>query len=235
MDEAAIIRKIAALLARAEDSASSPTEVAHAIYIANKLMLRYNLSRDEVRLRREEMRRSERIVSRADSRYANTIAVAIGRLAQCRTTGERGARDHYIFSGLRADVDYAEWLFRASWAALHQGWEAYRASAEHQQLIEKGGAPAAVEYHYKLGFSIDLADRIKALAQSNFEATGTALICLKNELIEQAFGKARGPSVSLVPIRSSLEAAFQSGADESRKVGLRQTIGRDRQPLLGMP
>jgi hypothetical protein len=209
--------------------------VAHAIYIANKLMLRYNLSRDEVRLRREEMRRSERIVSRADSRYANTIAVAIGRLAQCRTTGERGARDHYIFSGLRADVDYAEWLFRASWAALHQGWEAYRASAEHQQLIEKGGAPAAVEYHYKLGFSIDLADRIKALAQSNFEATGTALICLKNELIEQAFGKARGPSVSLVPIRSSLEAAFQSGADESRKVGLRQTIGRDRQPLLGMP
>jgi hypothetical protein len=235
MDEAAIIRKIAALLARAEDSASSPAEVAHAIHIANKLMLRYNLSRDEVRLRREEMRRSERIVSRADSRYANTIAVAIGRLAQCRTTGERGARDHYIFSGLRADVDYAEWLFRASWAALHQGWEAYRASAEHQQLIEKGGAPAAVEYHYKLGFSIDLADRIKALAQSNFEATGTALICLKNELIEQAFGKARGPSVSLVPIRSSLEAAFQSGADESRKVGLRQTIGRDRQPLLGMP
>ncbi len=234
MDDAAIIRKIAALLARAEDGASSPAEVAHAINIADKLMRRYNLSRDEVRLRQEKMRRSERSVSRANSRYANTIAAAIGRLAQCRATGERGARDHYIFSGLRVDVDYADWLFRASWAALGQGWAAYCGSAQHQQLIQKGGAPEAIEYHYKLGFSMDLADRIKTLAESNAAATGTALICLKNELIEQAFGKAQGPSVSLVPIRTSLAAAFQSGADESRKVGLRQTIGRDQPPRLGM-
>ncbi len=235
MDDALIIRKIAALLARAEDKASSPAEVAHAIHVADKLMRRYNLDRDEVRLRKEEMRRSERTVSRPDSPYANTIAVAIGRLAQCRTTGERGREDHYIFSGLRVDVDYAEWLFRASWAAFHQGWSAYLVSAQHRQLLDKGGAPEAIENHYKPGFSVDLADRIKALAKSNAEATGTALICLKNELIEQAFGMADGPSTSLVAVKGSLAAAYRSGADESRKVGLRQTVGQDQPPRLGSP
>ena len=74
-----------------------------------------------------------------------------------------------------------------------------------------------------------------ALAESNAAATGTALICLKNELIERAFGKAKGTSVNLVIIKHNLAAAFQSGADEARKVGLRQTIGRDQTPRLGTP
>jgi hypothetical protein len=233
MEDAGIMRKIAALLARAEDRASSPAEVAHAIRIADALMRRYNLTRDEVRLRQEEMRRSECSVSRDDSQYANTITVAIGRLAQCRTTGERGKRDHYIFSGLRADVDYAEWLFRASWAALQQGWQAYRASPQHARLAGQGAAPAAIERHYKLGFSIDLADRIKALAQENAAATGTALIALKTALIERAFGSAAGPSTTFVVMKANLQDAYRSGADQAKKVGLRQRIPDDQPKRLG--
>lgn len=234
MDQAAILRKIAALLARAEDSASSPAEVAHAVRIADRLMRRYNLSRDEVRLRQEEMRRCAWSVSREQSDYANTIAVAIARLAQCRVTGERGERDHYAFAGLRVDVDYAEWLFRASWAALRQGWEAYQGSPQHDRLIDEGSAAGAIEHHFKLGFSIDLAERIKKLVQGDVEGTGTALVSLKNALIEQAFGSAKGTSTTFVAVRSSLQDAYRSGAYASREVGLRQAIGDDEPSLLNL-
>jgi hypothetical protein len=234
MEEAAILRKIAALLARAEDKASSPAEVAHAIHIADKLMRRYNLSRDEVRLRQEEMRRSERVVSREDSDYANTIAVAIGRLAQCRTSGERGrSQDYFHFSGLRVDVDYAEWLFRASWAALRQGWAAYRTSPQHEQLIAKGHESAAIERHYKFGFSAELATRMKALAKNNADAAGQEIICLKNALIEKEFGPAKATSTSWELIKGNLHSAYRSGADASRKVGLRQTLEEARPQRLG--
>lgn len=235
MDEAAILRKIAALLARAEDSASSPAEVAHAIRTADALMRRYNLTRDEVRLRREEMRRCHWSVGRDHSDYANTMAVAIARLAQCRVTGERGERDHYAFAGLGVDVDYAEWLFRASWSALRQGWQAYRGSPQHARLAGEGSAPEAIEHHFKLGFSIDLAERIKKLVQDGAQTAGTALISLKNELIEQAFGSAKGTSTKLVAVRSNLQAAYRAGAFASRHVGLRPAIGDDKPPLLDSP
>lgn len=234
MEDALIMRKITALLARAEDGASSPAEVEHAIRIADKLMRRYNLSRDEVRLRREEMRRSARAVDRATSEFANMIAVAIARLAQCRLTGERAANDRYTFTGLRVDVDYAEWLFRASLAALHQGWRAYQASPQHAQLAGEGAEPGVIERHYKLGFSIDLAERIKALAQDAAESTGTALVCLKRELIEQAFGAGSKTSVDLVCIKGDLQPAYRSGVAEARKVGLRQTLERQKVLHLGL-
>jgi hypothetical protein len=235
MDEAAILRKIAALLARAEDSASSPAEVAHAIRTADVLMRRYNLTRDEVRLRREEMRRCRWSVGRDHSDYANTMAVAIAKLAQCRISGERGQRDHYTFAGLRVDVDYAEWLFRASWSALRQGWDAYKLSPQHARLTDEGGSPAAIEHHFKLGFSMDLAERIKKLVQDHAAAAGTALIALKNELIEQTFGTAKGTSTTSVAVRSSLFAAYRAGAYASRDVGLRPAIGDDKPPLLETP
>ena len=226
MDEAAVIRKIAALLARAEDGASSPAEVAHAVHIADKLMRRYNLDRTDVRLRQEKMRRSERGISPNDSDYANTIAVAIGHLAQCRTSGERGRDQHfYIFSGLRVDVDYAEWLFRASWGALRQGWDSYRTSRQYAQLIEDGATAAAIERHYKFGFSSDLADRLKGLAKRNAIETGTSLIALKHDLIAQAFGPAAGTSVRWEVVRADLQAAYRSGADAAKQVRLRQSIG----------
>ena len=50
-----------------------------------------------------------------------------------------------------------------------------------------------------------------------------------------AFGKAAGSSTSLVAVKGSLAAAYRSGADESRKVGLRQTIGQDQPPRLRRP
>lgn len=231
VDDAAIIRKIAALLARAEDSASSPAEIAHAILIADKLMRQYNLDRDEVRLRQEEMRRIRYLFNREDSAYANTLIVAIARLAQCQLNGERCAdRDQYFFFGLRVDVDYATWLLRASWAVLLQGWKAYKHSPAAKRLIDDGAPPAAIEHHYKLGFAAELSTRIKSIAEQ--DATSTALVCLKTSLIQQAFGQASSATaIDMVRVKHDLREAFQSGADASKEVGLRQELGA-RDPVV---
>ena len=220
-----IIRKIAALLARAADEASSPAEVSHAIHVAHKLMERYNLTLDEVRIGREELRRAEHSVSREQSQYANVIATAIARLAQCRVQGERGGEDHYLFIGLKVDVEYANWLFRASWAALARGWTAYRASTEGEALA-RDHAPEAVERHYKLGFSIDLAQRIKALADADLNRN--ALVAMKHQRIDAELGHAAAqkPRRDVVVAKRKLEEAFRSGAEASRSVPLRQEVGQ---------
>lgn len=223
-----IIRKIAALLARAADDASSPAEVAHAIHVAHKLMERHNLTLDEVRIRREEVRRWEFAVDPGEGRYANIMATAIARLAQCRAQGERGAMHHYSFTGLRVDVDYAEWLLRACSAALARGWTAFRASPQYASL-ERDHAPPAVERHYKLGFSVDLARRIKALADA--DRNRNALVVLKDERIDAELGAAAGQrsTKALVAVQEKLSGAFQSGAEASRTVPLRQEIeGQDK-------
>jgi len=222
-DVGRIIRKIAALLARAADEASSPAEVAHAIHVAHKLMQRYNLTLDEVMIRREEVRRTEHAVGRDDSQYANILATAIARLAQCRAQGERGAEDYYIFVGLRVDVDYAEWLFRASLAAMARGWTAFRSSPEGA-AAERDHEPAAVERHYKLGFSVDLARRIKALADADLNRN--ALVVLKDQRIDAELGAAgaQRSSQAVVAVKRKLEEAFRSGAEASRVVPLRQAV-----------
>jgi hypothetical protein len=222
-NEASIIRKIAALLARAADEASSPAEVGHAIHVAHKLMEQHNLTLDEVLIRHEEVRRSEFAVDPKDSRYANIMVTAIARLAQCRAQGERGTLDHYTFIGLRVDVEYAEWLMRASSAALARGWNCFRSSQQFAALGQNHDQ-SSVERHYKLGFSVDLARRIKALADA--DQTRNALVVLKGERIDAELGAA-GAQMStnaLVAVQHNLSEAFQSGAEASRDVPLRHQI-----------
>jgi hypothetical protein len=226
-EQDAIIRKIAALLARAEDEASSPAEVAHAMRIADKLMRRYNLSRDRVRLRQEELRRASYRFDRRDSRYANPVMLAISRLAQCHVTGERGREDHIHFRGLRVDVDYAEWLFRATWAALSQGWKAYQRSPQYKDFIEAEVSSPVVEHQFKFGFVADITARIKELAAAHADATGSELIELKNAIIVQAFGAANGTAMSYERLKKDLSAAYEAGAEESRKVALRQELDNE--------
>lgn len=226
-----IIRKIAALLARAEDKASSAAEIAHAIAVADKLMRRHNLSRDEVRMREEEFRRARFRFDERDKAYAGPIATAISRLAQCHIHGTAGRNVFVRFTGMRVDVDYAEWLLRATWAAMRQGWDAYKASAQYKEHAEDGTTPRAIEHEYKLGFTHEIVDRIRTLARRNAES-GADLIAFKNALIEQEFGEDNGKILTHPKAEADLKDVYRSGAEASRAVPLRHELRGHSEVIL---
>lgn len=220
-----IIRKVAALLARAEDKASSAAEIAHAIAIADKLMRRYNLTRHEVSMRQEEFRYARFRFDARDHPYAGPITTAISRLAQCHIHGAKGRGIFLRFTGMRVDVDYAEWLLRATWATMRQGWIAYQGSPQHRGNVNLGATPAAIEHQYKLGFTHEIVDRIRTLALRNAESS-RELIAFKNALIEKEFGEPNGEIVVEPKDEADLKEVYRSGAAASRSVPLRQELGR---------
>jgi hypothetical protein len=231
-----VIRRIAALLARGEDAASSPAEIEVAMRLAHKLMQEHNLTRDEVRLRKEEMAREDHAVPCEDSPFLNPIIFAIARLThtRCALMHRRMQPDEFTFRGFRVDVEYAGWLLRACMSAQRQGWNAYRASAGYAQLIDKAASPSAIHHSFMQGFSADLTRRIKELAATDAATPGRALVVLKDELIDQAFGAAaqeKRTKSTPVAITADLAAAFRSGASHAATVHIRQEIsGRGSAP-----
>ena len=226
-DHDRIVRKIAALLARAADDASSPAEVGHAIHVAHKLMEQHNLTLDEVAVGQEEMRQAPFEVHPNDSEYANILVTAIARLAQCNAQGFKGPLHLFVFTGLRVDVLYAEWLFRACAAAMVRGWNAFESSSQYEELRRAHDVPA-IERHFKLGFSVDLARRMKALAEA--DRTPNALVVVKQQRIESVReAAAQKNRYDLVRVSQRLSQAFQSGAKASQSVPLRQQVD-DRGP-----
>jgi len=229
-DRDKIIRKIAALLARAADEASSPAEVGHAIHIAHKLMEQHNLSLDEVTVGKEHVEQTAFEVHPKESQYANILVTAIARLAQCNSQGFKGDLHLYVFTGLRVDVLYAEWLLRACAAAMKRGWDAFECSGQYEARRRAHEVPT-IERHFKLGFSVDLARRMKALAEE--DRTPNALVVVKKQRIEAALGEAAAQksSSALVRVTQPLLQAFQSGAEASRSVVLRQQVGGGGPPV----
>jgi Protein of unknown function (DUF2786) len=230
-----VIRKIAALLARGEDAASTPAEMEVALRLAHKLMQEHNLSRDEVRLRKEEMARQDHAVPREDTPYLNRITFAIARLTQtrCALTNWQMRPDEFTFRGLRVDVEYAGWLLRACMTAQKQGWSAYQASPAHAELIAKAASRGAIHRSFMEGFSADLTRRIKQLAASDAAVADRALIVLKDELIDLAFGadaQEKRAKSNPVAITADLAAAFKSGASCAGTVRIRQEISETGAP-----
>ena len=227
MSDEAVLRRIKALLARAEDGASSPAEVAKAIAAADKLMRAHDLTRDEVRLRAETLARESYNLSAADSRYANPLALAVSRLADCRVAlADRDPERHrYQFRGLAVDVAYADWLFRTTVAALQRSWTAFRASPEGARIAD-GGSAMEVRHLYLQSFVHTLVGRIEVLWRANSAARPPALVAVKQERLDAAFGLTNsGPGPDTPSLSGDLARTWRGAAAQSRSVPLRQQLG----------
>ncbi len=220
-----IIRRIAALLARAADESSTPAEAAMAIDRASRLMRQYNLSRDDVEMRKEGTKRYAHDAVPAGSVHINKLVVAISRLAHCRAGHRKnGESDHFSFSGLKVDVDYAEWLLRTCIACMERGWTAYQPTLAYGALLVGGATPAAIRDAWRTGFTAEVCSRIKAMT----DPPETALVVLKAAIIEEDFGPFKGTVTRMPTVYTrNTASAFALGKAEGSRVALRQEVDED--------
>jgi hypothetical protein len=221
--------RIRALAARTVDRGCSEAEAMAAAAKVGELLAVYGLSMNEVELR-EEACVQRRLAFAGPARQAlRWLFPAVLRLCECR--GWTDGRTDFVLFGLEPDVQMAEYLLHVVTGAL--GWEEARFRAS-PAYAERRQPAQAVLRSFRYGFASRVTSRLEEMAAQRERAeatqaptaTGTALVVVKQRLIEERF---RGLGVRLRTVYSSMTvrdgAAYRHGAEAGGRVGLNKPVG----------
>lgn len=193
-----LIRKVKKLMAMAAD-ASSPNEAAIAAGRARKLMDEHQISLEDLQERSSFSQRGCADARRFTPHWENMICVAVAKFNDCLSTlewkksSENGCYYQLTFKGFDEDVRLAEYMF---FYILEYG---KRQCSKYMK--EKGFKRynARLGTSFKDAYAKELTAKINLLIkerQVESESTGTGLMVVKNQLVEQHFGVAKYKSAS---------------------------------------
>lgn len=215
---------IAALL---NTEGRTPDEIEAARKQAAKLMVKFDLTEEDVLREDRDMSTWFREVGRHQWLVARWVSPAIEELTCTRyfyssiraNTGGRSDRKRTTFMGYRPDVEQAEWLLDTIIEAGNQAVSGAKTDKARSDLMT--------------GFAMIVSQRIRELAAEVNKgraavATGTDLVVVKMALVDQFLeeqgiklvdGKGRGRGVQDLD-------AFARGMDAGAKVSLSRPVGK---------
>jgi len=217
MKDDKVIEKIRKLLAMAEDT-SSPNEAMIAARRARKLMDKHQLKREDI----EDKEATQFLQTQADkvTRQRKTwllyIASASAVLNDCVSVVSGAPEVIYKFRGFTSDAVVAKLTMD------------YLVDACERQLNQSDAVGASERNFFRVGFGQAVLNRAHEIKREREEemvtTTGTALIPMKQKMIEQHFGKLqtftrrhRNPS-------ASENKAYSDGYTAGRKTGLERQV-----------
>jgi hypothetical protein len=201
----------------------------------NAIMEQYRLTETDLELRGQSAEgRSFKHSYNKKPHEVTFIAPAICELSQTdHCNNVAGTLGTITFFGLRADIDYAEWLYRLCFNAIEQSWEAYRKSPQYKAIcLRDETSLQTISTTYRRAFAFKLADMISELANENkAKATGTDLVLVKSALIkslmDEVVGEIKmGRAVSLSS-NNDARLAAATAYYEAEKVRLRQEVAEE--------
>jgi hypothetical protein len=222
--------KIRKLLILSKDSGATEGESQAAALMAQKLMLKYDLSENEVMAQdvsdeaRSFMRKKEAYTKPATEYmrillWHERLAVIIAENFRCHTYFQwwKGNRNEnkgastrrIVFLGLREDTDLAVEVFEFIWKAIEYCAEDYLEDRPDVKGREKQG----VRNDYIFGYLNGLNDKFKAQVEEN----GYQLVLVKDALVEAEFGKLKLSTSKTSATRSGDKDAWQSGYTKGRE------------------
>ncbi len=225
--------RIRALASRTVERGCSEAEAMAAAAKVGELLEVYGLSMSEVELREEAC--AQRVLVFADPRRQamNWLFPALLRFTGCR--GWTVGRTDYVIFGLEPDAQMAEYLMHVIANALSWEEQEYRSSPDYAR--RRARAQTALR-SFRLGFADRVSSRLDELASERQGAnrqgqadatpggTGTSLIVLKEQKIEQEF-RALGVRLRTVT-RSALvhdRGAYGRGKEAGGRVHLERPVG----------
>jgi hypothetical protein len=234
-----LIRVKARIKALAEKTVSNGCTEAEAMAAAEmvgRLLERYALSMEEIDVREQRCVQIEVPIGGKRRRPIDGCVTAIARFCDCKVWVSRDAvLPSYVFFGFDADTALAGYLFNVIDRAMATALMAFRGM--HPRLSGLGLRRASKSFLQ--GMAARVADRLDEMhwkRDANVAAqrsTGTALILVKRQVVEDAFRETEIRLVAAAGLsRARLNGAFRDGLAAGDRVNLNRPVGDVGRPLL---
>jgi hypothetical protein len=190
MSKESIINRINALLAKTTEAGCTEAEAALAFQKAQQLMMQNAIEQGELGLRAEKCELVT--VKRRDKLdlLLNSLAAFCG----CRTYISKSQGSAYFF-GLPSDLQIVQYMYSYLSQVLEQEAAQYRKTGAYAELRNSGLSGIAIGHTFRLGLAARLGERLRDMTraqeaqerQETGNATGTALVIVKNQVVNQQY------------------------------------------------
>jgi len=236
--------KIKALAAKTVSNGCSEEEAMSAMLGVGRLLSQYNLKMEECDVRQSPCKTLFMDVGRQKRHPIDSCVTALANLvsAHCWFHRHWGKPAAYAFFGQCNDLELVEYLFKVIHAALVHEAEEFKqtedyvlaGSADGFFTCGHAGARRSAYVSFQRGMSVRISHRLVQLKLANdaelarHRPTGTALIVLKKQLIDDEFKRS---GVKLGNYRGKWkigdELAFVAGKKAGEKVNLSRPLTKD--------
>jgi hypothetical protein len=221
MDRDKIIAKLNALRAKA-NNAGTPEEAATFMQGFNKLMQKYRMTETDLEVKSSKVEAS----IHTPKKSVSEIELVCSLIAKLTDTRAIKVANGISFIGLRADLEYANWIYSLVVNSIDRGLNALPLGVDYHRAINSGAKPANIKHNYKMGFLATVAVSLTEMIAAN-KVAGNNLVLVKQDII-QAFiddnGGVKGGSAANVKLYTGEEGFALEGAREGAKVKLRQEV-----------
>lgn len=219
-----IVSKIKALLAKTVENGATEAEALMAAQKAGELMDKYELTMSEIEVREESCEEDTVNVGNKKAHPVQYVAMTIGAFTDTRVwMGGPGKTIHFF--GLKKDVQIATYLTQMLRRAIDSEWETYKNSALYQMDPNHGRSQRA---SFMNGMAGRLSKRLREMKQQREQAkpTGTSLVPVKNQIVEQEFKKL-GMKLTSTTNRTSIRSsgAYHAGVAAGNRVNINPGVG----------
>lgn len=216
-----IAQRIQALLAKTIDNGCTEAEAMAAAEKAAQLMAKHRLTHDDIELKAEKIEQVREETKRKRPHPATSCCPAI-----CVYTGVMAWKEKAdpIFFGLANDVMFARYLFRLCVSAIDSGLKEFKKTAAYKEDTSKHDATKSFAY----GMAKSMATTLRAMAAAEHPtlktSSGTALVPMRNALVNDAFRKLGLRLKSAGKINLNANGAYEAGQAAGARVQFSRPI-----------
>ena len=228
--------RIKALAEKTVSNGCTEAEAMAAADMVGRLLERYALSMEEIDVREERCVRLEVPIGGQRRRPIDGCVTAIARFCDCKVWIARDlVVPSYVFFGFDADTTMAGYLFSVIDRAMATALVDFR--VRHPEL--RGVDLRWSSTSFQQGMAARVAKRLDQMHRERDanvvaqRSTGTALILIKQQVVEDAFRDTRIRLVSIAGLsRARASGAFRQGLAAGDHVNLNRPVGGNGRVLL---
>ena len=229
--------RIKALAEKTVSNGCTEAEAMAAAEMVGRLLERYALSMEEIDVREQRCVQVEVPIGGKQRRPIDGCVTAIARFCDCKVWVSRDTMmPSYVFFGFDADTALASYLFKVIDRAMAD--RAHGISGDPTSVARRWSC-AVHRRSFQQGMAARVADRLDEMHRqrdANVAAqrsTGTALILVKQQVVEDAFRETEIRLVAAAGLsRARLNGAFRHGLAAGDRVNLNRPVGDAGRSLL---
>ena len=242
--------RIKALTEKTVANGCTEAEAMSAAEMVGRLLERYALSMDEIEIRSAHCVQVEIAIGSRRRGPIDGCVPAIAQFCDCKVWLTQAARDathkpgtghpppgiRYIFFGFETDTALASFLFTVISRAIVTETSAFRRANPKLRAVDLRRASANFQHGLvaRVAARLDAMHEEREAAVKARRATGTALILVKNGVVEEAF---RETGVRLANMNALgprlITKAYRDGWAAGDRVNLNRPVSSTGQDLLG--